>query len=446
MNPPACRGRGPIEVDGGRTIGGVGRRRDYLGWRIVWGLAATTTVNYGVLLYAFAVILPPMRRDLHASLAALSAGVSIAIAVSGLAAPAVGAWLDHHGARSLMALGSLLAAASVAGWSQARTLPELYLAFAGIGLSSAAVLYDAAFAVIAVWFVRDRNAALLTTTVVAGFASTIFLPLTQALTDALGWRDAVLVLACLCAVTAVPHAVIIRRAPADVGLAPDGVDPTTVVAPPPALHHVNPIAHLRDPMLRDALQLSSVRWLTASTFASWIGAGTVIVYLVSYLRAHGYTPHEAAIGAGAIGVLSVTGRIVLTSAARRLRLARVTASMVAGQVLGVVALAWLPRPVGLVLFVLAFGAGYGVMTIARAALLADYVPMQVFARVSGVQAMVVDIGRVAAPVAVGALITWTGGYAVMLAVVIACSAFAALALLVCDRSDIAADALAGAAT
>ena len=432
-------------------MGGVGRRRDYLGWRIVWALSVTTTISYGVLLYAFAVILPSMRRDLHASLGALSAAVSISIAVTAVLAPFVGAWLDHHGARSLMAVGSLVAAASVVAWSKARTLPELYLAFIAVGLASSAVLYDSAFAVIAVWFERERNSALLTTTIVAGFASTIFLPLTQALIDALGWRDALLVLAGMCALTAIPHAALIRRTPADLGLAPDGVapdgvapdgmDPAAVAAPPPAVHHVNALAHLRDPMLRHALRMTSVRWLTASSVATAVGAGTVIVYLVSYLRAHDYTARQAALGAGAIGILSVTGRIVLTSAARRLRLARVTAAMVAAQVLGVLALAWLPRPLGLVVFVLAFGAGYGVMTIARAALLATYVPTQVFARVSGVQATVIDVGRVAAPVVVGALITWTGGYAVMLAVVIVCSAFASLALVVCDRNDIAIQAL-----
>ena len=207
------------------------------------------------------------------------------------------------------------------------------------------------------------------------------------------------------------------------------------------MHHVNALAHLRDPMLRQALQMTSVRWLTASSVATAVGVGVVIVYLVSYLRAHDYTAREAALGAGALGILSVTGRVVLTSAARRLRLARVSAVMVAAQVLGVLALAVLPRPAGLIVFVLAYGAGYGVMTIARAALLASYVPTQVFARVSGVQATVVDIGRIAAPVAVGALITWSDGYAVMLAVVIACSAFASVALVVCDRNDVAAEAL-----
>ena len=48
-------------------------------------------------------------------------------------------------------------------------------------------------------------------------------------------------------------------------------------------------------------------------------------------------------------------------------------------------------------------------------------------RVSGVQATVIDVGRIGAPVIVGALITWTGGYSVMLAVV-------------CDRADVRTDA------
>ena len=150
---------------------------------MVWALSVTTTISYGVLLYAVSVLLTPMRHDLHASLGELSGAISLAIAVAGILAPIVGAWLDRHGARSLMTLGSLVAAAAVAGWSQSRTLPELYLSFAGIGFASAALFYDSGFAVINTWFHRDRHAALLTLTVVAGFASTVFLPTTQALVD-----------------------------------------------------------------------------------------------------------------------------------------------------------------------------------------------------------------------------------------------------------------------
>src|SRR4051794_25679086 len=199
---------------------------------MVWALSVTTTVSYGVLLYAVSVLLPPMRRDLHASLGALSGAISLSIAVAGLLAPFVGAWLDRHGARALMTAGSLVAAASVAGWSQARSLPELYLAFAGIGVASAALFYDSGFAVINTWFDRDRHAALLTLTVVAGFASTVFLPTTQALIDATGWRDALLVLAGLCGATALPHVLLLRRRPGDHGTPSTG-RPRMRSRPPP---------------------------------------------------------------------------------------------------------------------------------------------------------------------------------------------------------------------
>jgi MFS family permease len=300
-------------------------------------------------------------------------------------------------------------------------------------MASAAVLYDAAFAVVNTWFDRDRNNALLTLTVVAGFASTIFLPTSQGLIDWLGWRPALLVLAGLCGATAMPHAVYLRRRPGDHGYAADGLPAADEVSPAPELPHPHGWQHLRDPLLRRALRLASVRWLTIGTFAITTGVTVVIVHLVSYLHSRGYSATSAAVGVGAIGILSVSGRIALTTIARRIRLARVAGAMVAGQVGGLVLLMTVPRPWGLVTFVIAYGAGYGVMTIARAALLSDYVPVAVFARVSGVQALIVDVGRVLAPIAAGALISWTGGYRAMLLAVIACSAVAAVSLFLADR-------------
>ena len=150
------------------------------------------------------------------------------MALTGLGGVVVGRWLDRWGARWVMTAGSLLGATSVLAWSQAQGLAQLYLAFVGIGLASAAVLYEPAYAVINTWFRRDRPRALLTLTVVAGFASTIFLPTSQLLIEGVGWRAALLVLAGVVALCALPHALLLRRAPADLGTVPDGR-----VVPPP---------------------------------------------------------------------------------------------------------------------------------------------------------------------------------------------------------------------
>jgi hypothetical protein len=107
--------------------------------------------------------------------------------------------------------------------------------------------------------------------------------------------------------------------------------------------------------------------------------------------------------------------------------------MVGGQAAGVAALLLLPIGPGVTLFVLLFGAGFGVMTIAQPWLLGRYVPVRVFGSVSGRLALVVGGGRVVAPVAAGALITATG-YAPALLVVAACSLGAAALLLSAERA------------
>ena len=414
------------------------RRRDFPGWRMVWALAVTETIAYAALFYCFAVMVVPMRDDLDASAGQLSGALSLALLVNGAAAVPVGRLLDRHGARWVMSGGSLLGAASVVGWSQARDLPQLYAAFVGMGLAGAAVLYEPAFAVINTWFRRDRHRALLALTVVAGFSSTIFLPTSQALVDAMGWRSALLVLAGLLAACAVPQALVLRRCPEDLGLRPDGDPPAAGAgdddAPPvlsaagaaPALHQE------QHPDRAAAWRRPAVRWLTVSAVLETVAVTVVAVHLVAYLRDTGAAPATAAAAAGALGLLSVTGRIVLTGLAARVGLGRLAAFMVAGQSVGVAALLALPRPVGLVLFVLLFGAGFGVMTIARAALLGTYVAPAVFASVSGGQALAANGGRVVAPTAAGALIGATG-YGVVLGLVAVCSLAAGALLLVAER-------------
>ncbi len=405
------------------------RRRDYPGWHMVWALAVTETIAYAALFYCFAVMVVPMREELGASTGQLSGALSLAIAVNGASALLVGRLLDRHGARWVMSGGSVLGALSVVGWSQAQDLPQLYLAFVGIGLAGAAVLYEPAFVVINTWFARDRHAALLTLTVVAGFSSTLFLPVSQALVDAHGWRAALLVMAALLGACAVPQALLLRRSPADLGLGRDG-DPEGA----PVLETGGAPAPTGSEALADfaglggAWRRAAVRRLTLAALLETLAVTVVAVHLVAYLRDTGASPSTAAAFAGAIGILSVAGRITLTALATRVGLAHLAAVMVSGQAVGVAALLLLPRPAGLVVFVVLFGAGYGVMTIARAALLGTYVPQAVFGAVSGGQAMAAGAGRVVAPVAAGAVIG-LAGYDVVL-VVVAASSLAAGALLV----------------
>ena len=67
------------------------------------------------------------------------------------------------------------------------------------------------------------------------------------------------------------------------------------------------------------------RWLTLAFAANTFAVIVVAVHLVPYLREHGHSAGFAAIATGALGALSVSGRLALTGAIRRWPVSTVTA-------------------------------------------------------------------------------------------------------------------------
>ncbi|MDP4504857.1 MFS transporter [Nonomuraea turcica] len=383
--------------------------------RMIGALAITQTAGYGVLYYAFSVFIPPMSRDLGAGIAQLTGAITLAVLVSGVVAPIIGRWLDRHGGRGLMTVGSALGAGALLAWSQVQSVAQLYLVCGVLGVASAMVLYEAAFAVIVAWFDAARRAgALLAVTVVAGFASTIFLPLTGILVDWYGWRQALVILAVGYAVTAVPlHGLAVRGHR----------------APP----HVN-----RSEIVGAALRERSF-WLLAAGFLTHTGAvGVMGVLLVTYLIALGHPPVFAASVAGLLGVLSVTGRLVTTGLQARWPVALITAVMFGLQGLAAVLLPLIGRSAaGAVAAVVLFGLGFGVATIARPALIADRYGTAAYASLSGALTLPITVAKAVAPL-IAAGIAQVAGYPAVMAAVAAACALGALALVAYDRSPSAA--------
>jgi MFS family permease len=404
---------------------------------MAWALACTECVSYGVLYYAFAAFLLPMQRSLGYSQTTLAGAFSLSVLVTGAGAIPAGAWLDRRGARSLMSAGSLLAAGCVLLWARADSVLALYLTFAGIGLAGAAVLYEPAFATINAYFDAKRQNALLTLTMGAGLASTIFLPGSALLITHLGWRHALLVLALVQAATVIPHVLLLRRRPADQGWQRDGIRPVPGVPAVPAPRPTRAAAQ-PDPVasgqLWTTLTSPPLLLLTAGTVLGSAAIAAVAIYLLAYLRQDGYSLAAAAAAAGALGIVQVAGRVVLTASARRMPIAVATALMLGGQVVAVAVLLLTSAPAGVVAFVLLFGLGYGVLHIARPDLLARYAPRHLYARLSGIQAVLVIAGEAAAPTVAAALRAATGSYVAVFLTVASCSLGAALLFLAADRA------------
>lgn len=348
--------------------------------RLVAVLAVTQTVGYGVLTYAFPVLLQPIATDLHVGTTTVTGALTLAVVTAAGAAIPVGRWLDRRGGRSLMTAGSLLGAGAVLAWSQVRDATQLYAVFVLIGLASAMALYEPAFAVIvAAVDGPRRNDSLVAVTIVAGFASSIFFPVTGLLLDRHGWRTTLVVLAALLAAVTVPgHA----------------------VAVPARRHHAPRHPGTRSASARRALR-DRTFWLLAIGFVAHAAAVSAMgVHLVGLLRSAGHATTVAAALAGLLGVLSVTGRLVTTGLARRHSLAKVTAVVFAIQAVGAAGLPLLGHSVvGAASCVTAFGLGFGVATIARPAILADRYGTAGYATIAATMATPMTLAKAGGPLA-----------------------------------------------
>lgn len=347
---------------------------------IVAALAVSQTVGYGALYYAFSVLLLPMARDLRLSTATVTGALTAATLASALSAVPVGRRLDRHGGRLLMSTGSAAGTLLLVAASAVDGPVALYAVWTGIGLVCGAVLYEAAFPVVVSWYPdpRRRSSALLVVTVVAGFASSIFLPLTGHLVAAFGWRHALLVLAVVHGCLTVPlHACI--RAPAQRSPKPEGPAPAGVRA-----------------VLRDR-----GFWGLALAFvASGAAVSVLAVHLVAYLEELGHGATTAAWAAGGLGVLSVSGRLITTAAQGRRPLARVVCLVFTLQAVGLVGLVLVGSTlVGAAVCVVLVGLGFGVGTIARPALLADRFGTSGFATLTAAMAIPLTVVKAVAPLA-----------------------------------------------
>ena len=117
--------------------------------RVLTGqLCLIELVAWGVLYYTFSAFMPSMEAELRWSSATLASGFSLALLISGIGAPAVGAWIDRRGSRELMIAAAAIGSLGVLLWSVATVLPIYYLAWLLIGLAMAGILYAPAFATV----------------------------------------------------------------------------------------------------------------------------------------------------------------------------------------------------------------------------------------------------------------------------------------------------------
>jgi MFS family permease len=364
---------------------------------LIAALCLVVTVAYGALYYGYAVLITEPAAGSEFSRGLLSAAYGGAVVTGGIAAVPVGRIADRHGVRGVMAAGAVIGAIGLLWFASASGEWQVLAAWwVLLGPATAMCFYEPAYVAIQQAFAPESRArAIGVLTLTAGLSGPIFTPATSALVDALGWRDTTRLLAAtmLCAA---PLALLFIR-----------------VRPGSRADEGAPARDRRS--ARETLRQPHVLLFTFGAVLAYGAVEAVVLHRVARFQELGFGLGTVALWVGLSGLLTLPGRFVLPSMARRFP----PAALLAG-VLGVLGLstalmisggAYWQMIVSFALFGLVFGAALPL----RALIMGEWIPTVIFGAVMGIQAGLIAFGRAGLPALTGGLHDALDGYAAAIA-------------------------------
>jgi MFS family permease len=271
------------------------------------------------------------------------AAFSASLLINALTGPYVGRLIDRRGGRGLLVLSNLVLAAGLVALAAATGAVTLFAAWAVLGIGMALGLYDAGFATLTALYGRAARGPITGITLFAGFASTVSWPLSAVLNDLLGWRETCLVWAALNLVVGLPLNRLLLPA----------------IARP-----VHPHPQATAPA-RVGWKPYREMFLLAFVFAAgWFVTGAMAAHLPGLLELAGATPVAAVAAAALVGPAQVAARLAEFAVMRRVHPLVSARIALALHPIGVGIFA-LTGVAGSAVFTVLYGAGNGLVTIAR---------------------------------------------------------------------------------
>ena len=327
----------------------------------IWALGITQIVGYGTLYYSYSILAPAVATEFGWSQQWVFAVLSASLLASALLAPFAGRWADRFGAGRLMAPGSVGAACALLFCALAPGRIGFAVGVLAMELTSCFVLYSTAFVAIVQLGGRDASRSITHLTLIAGFASTLFWPLTTMLHQHFTWREIFAIFAALNLGLCLPIHVWLARLSRRTGeQSDDGASTTRAAATVPAF--------------RSAWSPIFILMLTGFAIEGFV-LSAVLVHMV---------PLTAAVGLGATGVFvaSLFGPSQVASRFINMLFGNglpqtwlalgATGALAAGLA---VLLATAPSLPGALAFAILFGFGSGLMSIVGGTL-----PLELFGR------------------------------------------------------------------
>jgi MFS family permease len=316
---------------------------------VVTALGTSQTLAWASSYYLPAILADPISADIRVPRSWVFAAFSASLLIAAFAGPVVGRIIDRYGGRGVLVLSNLVFAGGLIALAATTGALGLFAAWAVLGVGMALGLYDAGFATLTALYGSKARGPITGITLFAGFASTVSWPLSTFLNDALGWRETCLIWAALNVVVGLP----LNR----------------LLLPIPA----NPVNPLRTTRPSVGWKPYKEMFLLAFVFASvWFVTGSMAAHLPRLLEHWGATPLQAIAAAALVGPAQVAARLLAYLFLRRIHpliSARIATVL---HPIGAAALA-IAGASGAAVFSVLYGAGNGLLTIARGT-----VPLAIF--------------------------------------------------------------------
>lgn len=265
----------------------------FYGWYIVGVALVAQFVAMGTQTYASTVFLKPMTQDLGWTRSQFSAVQTVSTVVMGIAGFVIGALIDRRGPRPLMLIGGIVCGAALVATSRVEELWQFYVARGVAQTIGAALIGNLVVNVtISKWFIARRGMAVAIASAGVSLGGVLMTPMVSFVVDGWGWRDAWIVLGILVWALMIPSAFIIRRAPEDHGLQPDGLSADRAAALAATKRRLSAATEVQ--WLRHEAVRTKTIWLIIFAYGiANIGIGALLLHLVPFLTDHGWSKSQA---------------------------------------------------------------------------------------------------------------------------------------------------------
>jgi predicted MFS family arabinose efflux permease len=361
--------------------------------RILVVLAVSQVIGWGTISLP-AVIGDRFAQDLSLSLPAVFAGSTTMLVVTGIAALLLTNAFVVYGARLVMAAGTVIAAAGFVLLANATGPIVYFLAWVILGISGAATLSTASYVFLNEMAGAAAKRPISALLLVTGLSSSIFWPITAALSATCGWRPTMLIYAGLMLFVCFPLYVF--------GLPARHLLENERAASTRASAHAMAPGKIVFPLLASAL--------TINGFVSW-GFSSIAIQL---LRNMG-TPDARAVQLGSLlGVMQVSARVLDYVGGARWD--GLTTGLIAASVLPISFVLLMiggPANYAIIGFLALYGMANGVMTVANATVPLVFYDQADYARASSRIAFPRNLLAAAAPPILVSVLTQSGSDAVL---------------------------------